>query len=224
MRAILFATFALTGASLCAAEPLETILARLDKSAAQSASFSASLKRTEYTAVLDLSEESSGVMRLKRTKAGTIGVVELQKPDARTLHFTGKTFEQYFPKANLLEVYDLGKQSKVLDRYLLLAFGLSGAELRKDYDVKATGEATVAGVKTTHLELVPRDKKALELISKVELWIPEGQTYAIQQKVIEPNRDYQTFVYSDAKVNPGLPDSAFDFAAPAGATKKAINK
>lgn len=211
-------------ASLCAAEPLDAILARLDKTAAQNTSFAAKLTRTEYTAVLDLAEESSGEIRLKRTKDGTIGVVEFLKPDVKTIRFTGKTFEQYFPKANLVEVYDLGKQSKVLDRYLLLSFGLTGAEMRKDYSVKALGEATIAGVKTTHLELIPKDKEALKLLAKVELWIPEGQSYAIQQKVIEPNKDYQTFVYADAKVNPGLPDSAFAFIPPANATRKQITK
>jgi outer membrane lipoprotein-sorting protein len=47
-----------------------------------------------------------------------------------------------------------------------------------------------------------------------------GQTYAIQQKVTEPNGDYNLWLYSDAKLNPDLPDSAYDFVPPANVIRE----
>jgi outer membrane lipoprotein-sorting protein len=78
-------------------------------------------------------------------------------------------------------------------------------------------------MKTTRLELVPKDKKARDLASKIEMWIPVGQTYAVQVKTTAPNGDARTWLYEDAKLNPGLPDSAYDFLAPAG-THREVRK
>ena len=71
---------------------------------------------------------------------------------------------------------------------------------------------------------MPKDKEAKKLVSMVELWIPVGQTYAVQQKVTEPNGDFNLWMYGDAKLNPSLPDSAYDFVAPANATREVFKK
>ena len=210
-------------AGLASAEPLDTILARLDKSAAASLSFAAEVKQFDYTAVLDLTEESSGVLRLKRSKGGVIGVMEMRQPNTFTVHFTGGTVEKYLPNANLVQVYDVRKYTKSTDQYLLLVFGVSGADLRRNYAVTAGAEESLGAVRATRLELVPKNKDALKLFAKIELWIPVGQTYAMQQKVTKTGgRDYLMWVYSGGKVNPGLPDSAFEFKAPAGVSRKEL--
>lgn len=186
-------------------------------------SFSASIKQIDYTAVVDESVESTGSIRLKRTRSGIIGVVEYTSPSPYTAHFTGGSMEKYLPKANLLEVYDYGKYSKSVDQYLSLAFGMSGADLQKAYQVKWLGEESLSGVRTTHIELTPKDKEALKLIAKVELWIPEGQTYAVQQRLTKAGgSDHLTWIYSDAKLNPALPEAAFVFKAPPGVMRRVM--
>ncbi|MEO8096253.1 MAG: hypothetical protein ABI811_01020 [Acidobacteriota bacterium] len=202
------------------AESLNTILTRMDTSAKGVQSFSANIKRTEFTAVLNDSAESTGNMRLRRGKTGVTGVVEFLTPDPLVFNFTGGKVEKYMPKAKILEVYDFGKNSKFVDQYLALTFGVSGSELRKSYDVTLGGEETLAGMKTTRLVLVPRDEQGRKYIAKLELWIPEGQTYAIQEKVTEPSKDYKLFVYSGQKMNPPLPEADFIFVAPPGVTRK----
>ena len=215
------AFFAVLIAPLAAAEPLEALLARMTKAAPGAISFSAVVTQIDYTTVINESAESSGTIRLRRVKSGVIGVVDFTKPSPNTVTFKGNTMEKYMPKANLLEIYDYGKYSKSVDQYLSLAFGLSGADLQKTYTVKWGGEETLAGVRVTRLELTPKDKEALKLFAKIEVWIPEGQTYTIQEKVYKAgSRDYLIWMYSDAKLNPPLPDSAFDFKPPAGVTRR----
>ncbi|MEP6961406.1 MAG: hypothetical protein ABI995_04975 [Acidobacteriota bacterium] len=205
---------------IVSAESLETVLTRMDVASKGVQSFSADVKRTEFTAVLNEKLESTGNMRLRRGKIGVTGVVEFQKPDPLVFHFLGGKVEKFMPKAMILETYEFGKNSKFVDQYLALVFGVSGAELRKSYDVTSGGDESLGTVKTTRLVLVPRDEQGRKYIAKLELWIPEGQTYAIQEKVTEPSKDYKLFVYSNQKMNPPLADKDFVFVAPRGVTRK----
>jgi len=206
---------------LASAEQLDPLLTRMTKAAPSAISFSATVKQLDYTAVVNQTDESHGAIRLKRAKSGVIGVMEYTDPNPNTVHFTGGNMEKYLPKLNMLEIYDYGKYSKSVDQYLLLAFGVSGADLQKNYSIKLGGEESLAGVKTTRLELTPKDKEALKLFAKIELWIPEGQTYVIQEKLSKAGgKDTLTWIYTDAKLNPTLPDAAFDFKAPANASKR----
>jgi len=216
-----FVLFALAAGFACA-EPLDTILARMDASAKTSNSFSASVKWQEFTKVLNSTDTQLGALKLKKNKGRVMGRLDITDPAAYTWHFSGDNWEKYLPKANVLSVYQVAKLAKSSDQYLLLVFGLSGSDLKKTYDLKLGGEETVNGTKTTRLELVPKDKEARKVVAKVELWIPIGQTYAVQQKVTEPNNDFNLWIYGDAKVNPGLPDSAYDFVPPANAKREIL--
>ena len=211
-------------AGLVSAEPLDTILTRMDGAAKTSNSFAANVKWQEYTKVLNSTDTQMGALKLTKSKGRVIGRLDISEPAAFTWHFFGDVWEKYLPKANVVQEWQITKLSKSTDQYLLLVFGLSGVELKKTYDLKLGGEETVSGTKATRIELYPKDKDAKKLVAKVELWIPIGQTYAVQQKVTEPNGDYNLWIYADAKLNPGLPDSAYGFVAPAGATREVFKK
>jgi len=58
-----------------------------------------------------------------------------------------------------------------------------------------------------------------KLITKIELWIPEGQSNPVRAKFSEPSKNYELVDYSDIKVNPALPDSAFDWKLPRNVKK-----
>jgi outer membrane lipoprotein-sorting protein len=204
-------------------ETLDAVLARMDASAKTSNSFASNVKWDDYTKVLDSTDVFTGTIKMKRTpKGGVVGHMDIDKPPAaaKIYIFTGSGIEQYSPKANLVEEWHSDAISKSINQYLLLVFGTTGADIRKNFDAKAGGEETVMGTKTTRLELVPKDKKARDLASKIEMWVPTGQTYAVQVKTTAPNGDTRTWEYQDAKLNPGLPDSAYVFTPPAGARRE----
>jgi outer membrane lipoprotein-sorting protein len=212
------ALFALAFTSL-RAETLDEILTRMDKAAAKFQSFSATTKTIDYTAVLDDKKEQNGVMRLKKGKGGMQGVVIFDRPDPRTIHFSGKTLEVYYPKANNVEIYDAGKHTNVIDEIILLGFGTSGAELHKNYQVTLAGSETLNGVRTSRLELIPKSDEVRQYASKIELWIPEGESNPIQEKVTQPSKDYHLVQFSDRQINPSLPDSDFSLKLPSGVKK-----
>jgi outer membrane lipoprotein-sorting protein len=191
----------------------------MDQAAVKFQSFSATTKTIDYTAVLDEKKEQSGVMRLKKGKGGMQGVVIFAEPDPRTIYFAGKTFQDFYPKANNVQIYDAGKHTNVIDEIILLGFGTSGAELRKNYQVTLAGTETLNGVRTSRLELVPKSKEVREYATKIELWIPEGESNPIQEKVTQPSMDYHLVQFSDRKINPSLPDSDFSLKLPPGVKK-----
>jgi len=75
---------------LVTAEPLADVLARMDKAAAEFHSLSAGMKRVQFTAVLSESSEMEGVVRLRRIKNGTQGIIEFKQPEQRTVFINGK--------------------------------------------------------------------------------------------------------------------------------------
>jgi len=201
------------------AEPLADILSRMDRAAAEFRSLSAKMKRVQFTAVLGESSEMDGEVRLKRTKGGTLGMIEFQQPEKRTVSIDGKSVYVFYPKANTEEIYDARKYTSNMDQILLLGFGTSSAELKKSYDFKDGGVEKINGIQTTRIELTPKSEELKKLITKIELWIPEGQSNPIRAKFSEPSRNYELVDYSDIKVNPALPDSAFKLDLPQNVRK-----
>ncbi len=206
--------FALT--AFLRADTLEEILKRMDASAKKFQSVSATIKQITYNELLKDTSEGMGEMRLKKTNKGLVGIVDFAPPDKRTYHFNGGTVEIYYPKTNIEEIYDVSKYKGTMERALTLGFGTSGAELQKDYTIKMIGPDKVHGVAASHLELSPKSAEMQKLVTKVELWIQDGESYPVQEKGIQPSKDYTMFVYSDVKINPPLAPSSFEMKVPAG--------
>jgi len=206
-------------AALAGAEPLADVLARMDQAAGEFHSLSAQMKRVQFTAVLSESSEMDGVLRLRHANGGTQGIIEFQQPEQRIVFINGKSVQIYYPKAKTDEIYDASKYSSNMDQILLLGFGTSSAELKKSYDIKGGGTEKINGVSTTRIELTPKSAELKKLITQIELWIPEGQSNPIRAKFSEPSKNYELVDYSDIKVNPALPASAFDLKVPAGVKK-----
>lgn len=71
--------------------------------------------------------------------------------------------------------------------------------------------------------LTPKSAASLHWVQTIELWIPESSGNAIRQKATLPKGDYHLVEYSDVKVNPALPDSAFELDAPPGTRRVPVN-
>ena len=224
MRSRFFAVvlffLACSGVSL-GADTAAAVLARIDKQAAGFRKLTAKFKKVAYTAVLnETSDEEEGAIWLMRSDKEIQMRGEVTGQDAHSYGFRDRRGENYYPKMNTVQIYDLGKERGLIDQFLLLGFGSSGKEIEKNYRVKVTGNGVVGGAKTTILELTPVDKRVLESIVKVELWIPEEAGYPVQQKFWQPGGNYYQFTYSCVRINPPLPDSDFRLKLPANVKKE----
>ena len=207
------------------AESLDEILARMDQSARNFRTFSAKMKRTEYTQILHSSDMTDGLRLVKRANGQTIGIVQFYGKNPQTIRFAGKTVENYYPEAKLVEVYDagkFGKMGKQVDQLLLIGIGVTSADLRRDFNIQLGGTETIGGASTTRIDLIPKDKDLKKQVDKIEMWVPEGQSVPIQIKVTRTSGDYNLAVYSDVQMNPALPDSAFELKLPPDVKRKEV--
>jgi outer membrane lipoprotein-sorting protein len=196
------------------AESVDSILARMNSSAKSFKSVSATTKRDEYVDVLKESSTQTGQILVKRSKGSVVALMKFDDPDPRSIHIEGHNVQIFYPKVNTVNVYDAGKYAHLMDQLILLGFGTSGTELAKEYDIQSEGAETIASRPTTHLKLIPKSAELQKGVKSIELWIPENQSWPLQEKITQPSKDYSLIHFSDVRTNPPLPDSAYDLKMP----------
>jgi outer membrane lipoprotein-sorting protein len=208
----LLGLFAAAGALLPAAQTAgqastATVLAMMDKSAADFRSLTADLENTKYTDVVKDTSTETGHIFVRRDQKMRIEIV---KPDPRTILRTGDSLFVYTPKIKRVEEYDLGKNRAMVDQYVLLGFGTKSQNMLKSYDVKLAGEEQLDGKKAALLELTPKSDEVRRQITRIQMWIDESSWLPIQQKFFETGSgDYIQFHYSNVMKNLKINDSRF---------------
>jgi outer membrane lipoprotein-sorting protein len=226
MRLATFAIFAaifLPGA--IQAVTLEEILSKMDESASRFTSMSGNMTRVTYTKVIDDKSEESGTILLKKVKRELYALLDIKKPEPRTISLHGTKAELYLPGIKTVQEYNLGKKGQV-EQFLLLGFGTTGKELAANYSVKFVGEENINGQKAYHLVLTPKSPQLKERLKQLELWMAESgnDMYPIQQKLIEPSGNSNTITYSDVKLNIPIPDDALRLKLPKGVKRETPQK
>lgn len=215
---VLLCLTGLAGAA-ASAETLDQVLARMNKEAAAFRKMTAGFSKTNFISVLNDTTQEDGTIWMRKSGKKVEMRGEVTGSDARSFGFRDEKAQIFYPKINTVQIYDLGKQSSLIDQFLLLGFGSSGADMARGYSIAVAGEEVLGGTKTTRLELVPKSQKVQEQILKVYLWIPQDAGHPVQQQFMQPGGNYYKVVYSDVRINPNLPDSEFSLKLPPGAKK-----
>ena len=197
---------------------LKDVLDRLDRAAKNFHTMSAKIERKDYTAVLKDTSTQSGTVAMKKVGAhGVQALMDITTPDKVTYSFNGTKVVKYVPTMKVPEEYPVDKGGRELENFLLLGFGTSGSELLNSYQVKLGGTDTVNEANTIRLELTPTAAEAKKLMKEVDLWIPQGGNYPVQEKLIQPSGDYTLVTYSEVKINdPKLKDEDLKLKLPKG--------
>ena len=199
------------------AESLDAIFARMDEASKKLKFVSANLHQAEYVAVIDEKTEEDGQLRMKRGKNGMQLLVKFSPPNERTVALDGHTLWIYKPKGNMAEKHDVTKytSTNTVEQLLLLSFGAaSGAELQKNYTVTTDGTETVDSRVTTRVVLVPKSTEMRKEIVRITLWIPEGQSSAVREKVDKAGKNYLVYAYSGVDLKTPVPDAEVTLKLP----------
>jgi outer membrane lipoprotein-sorting protein len=195
---------------LCVLTPLslspqtvEAVLSRMDQAAPKFKAMSADVEMVTYTAVISDKTVENGTLYMQRLSPSNVRAkIDFSKQqDARIIAFLGKIVRIYYPNLNQYQDYEVGKNSDVLNQFLLLGFGSSGKELSQGYEITAEGPEKVAGQDTTKLLLVPKDPKMQERLNKIEMWVPNSAAYPVKQQFYEPNGNYRQVMYSNVNLH-----------------------
>ena len=223
-------TFMVLGVGL-RADTLKEILDRMDVDSAAFKGLTAKVKRIEFNAPpLNETSEMEGEMTLYKGKKGISALVDfLATKDPKQFLFRDGQLYEYLPKLTLVNEYDLGKSTSIINQFVTLGFGSSGKELQKSYTVVLRGTETLKiadkEFKVSKLELTPKSGEALKMIRKIEFWIPEGKSYALKLKMYEPSGNTDTAIYSNLQINPAtLNEHSVELKAPKNAKHEKINK
>jgi outer membrane lipoprotein-sorting protein len=196
---------------------LDAILARMDQAAPNFHGMSANVNMVEYQKILDDSTTDTGTLKMQR-KGKEVRAI-LTFPD-RVIGFLGSVVRIYFPNAQTYQDYDIGKNTDVLNQYLLLGFGSSGKELAQSYDISLEGNENLAGQNTSKLLLLPKNPKVKERLSKIEVWIPADSANPVQQQFYEqPSGNWRKVTYTNIVVNP-LITGTLEMKLPPGAKRQ----
>jgi outer membrane lipoprotein-sorting protein len=207
--------------TFAAADPLAAILAKMDQASVGFKGFSADVRRVQHTGVINEDIADTGTFLMKRPKPNEARFLfEVKEPDAEEVSFDGRKLEQYLPKAQTVEEYDVSKYKGLVNEFLLLGFGSSSKELQTGYTITYGGPETIESVKTTRLQLIPKSPDMRAHLTKVDLWISDATGLPVQQKFYMPGADYQMATYSNIKLNPNIPDSALRLELPKGVKRE----
>lgn len=202
------------------AQTVDAVLARMDKSAPNFHAISANVEMATFTAILTDTTTENGTLKMQRLASGEVrAIIDFSGQDARDIAFLGKKVQIYYPNLHEYQDYDLGKNSNVLNQYLLLGFGSSGKELAQSYNITLEGQEKVAGRDTSKLLLVPKDPKMLQHLQKVEVWMPNDAAYPVQQQFYEPSGNWRRATYTQIQLNPPI-QGALELRLPPGTKRQ----
>jgi len=221
MKIPLLVLCALLGVVSLRAESTETILARMDEASLTFRGVFADVRMTTLTKVIDEQTLETGKLKMQRQKGKSARyILSLSgQSDSHVVFLFDNTVRIYTPKLKLIQDYDVGQSSDLVAQFLLLGFGSSGKELKENYDISNAGSDRISGQETTKLVLLPKSAKVKEKLSKVEMWIPFGEAYPVQQQFNEPNGNYRIMQYSNLEPNP-LIKGNLEYKPPAGTKKQ----
>ncbi len=204
--------------SVQAASELETLLARMDRAAAEFRGMQADLRWLKYTAIVEDESVEEGVIKVLRGKDGEFRLlVEFRSPYSYFFAVRGTKAEIYRPRIATVEEYDLSSSKAAIEQALLLGFGTGGRFLNKHYDVTWQGRETAAGEATVKLELIPKAEKMAQRVPRLEMWVSTASWQAVQQKLYLPTAgDYRLYTYTEIALNPGLRGSDLRLKIPRG--------
>jgi outer membrane lipoprotein-sorting protein len=213
-----FACSAILNFTVLAAPPLlDDILKQMDREAAQFQSLTANIERTKVTVVVNDRSSETGQMDVRRDGKMRI---DLASPDPKTILRDGDHIYIYTPRTRRVEEYDIGKHRDVVDQLLLLGFGTTGENLKKEYLITLQGEENVDGQRVVRLELTPRSNEVRKQISKIELWLNEANWIPAQQQFYETgSEDYSIIRYQNVTRNVPISDARFRPTWPKGVTR-----
>jgi outer membrane lipoprotein-sorting protein len=201
----------------------QQVLARMDKAASDFKSMTAQFVNVTHTDILNEdSPPETGTVTMKKVQPGEVqGKLDFTSPDLKTVTkivtIEKRRVQEYLPKINTLQIFDLDKKGPQLDKFLMIGFGTSGTEIAATYDVTILASEKLNGQAVTRLQLIPKNAEVKQYVKKLELWIPEqGDPYPLREKIFESSGDYLLVTYSKLNIDPQLQPDALQLKPAAG--------
>jgi outer membrane lipoprotein-sorting protein len=213
LYATLIAFLLLPAQSVFAADDLQTVLRKLDVSAAKFRSTTASFEFDSIqTEPVPDKEVQTGTVYYQRNgsdfKMAAHITEENGKPVPKTYVYSDGAVKLY--EKLIDQVTTLSKAAQY-ESWFMLGFGASGKDLEQKWDIAYLGPETIDGIKTEKLKLVPKDPAVRKNIPQVTVWMDTDRAVSVKQVIDQGSGNSRECLYSNIKVNQSLPGDAFTF-------------
>ena len=190
-------------------ERLDQILAEMDKAGEKLETLSADFEQTDYDAILEDREFSTGKLYLQIPGRVRWEHVE---PAPKVLVVNDKLVRLYNPTAGQVQEFEQKQGSGSGGFNLLVGFGTSSDEIAKNYDASLLEETATSVV----LKLVPKPDSPASIFASIELTVDKTTWTPIRSVFHELNRDHTDIDFTNVVVNGKLPDHIFELELPQG--------
>jgi outer membrane lipoprotein-sorting protein len=206
----LYVSLLICAARAAPAQDLQTVLAKLDKTAQTFRTAQATFTWTTFNSVVnDVAAKQTGTIYFERSGNETKMKADLNPPDAQQVIFTGGKIEIYKQTLGTVDVYPAGAHREEFETFLVLGFGSSGTDMQKSFEVKYDGQEKIGGVDTEKLELTPKAENIRNHFPQIFLWIDSERGVSVRQKLMEANGDYRLAEYSNIQLGQKISDKFF---------------
>jgi len=193
---------------------LEQLLTKIDQVGTSLRSMSSSISQKRWTDILqEFDQGESGKFFFLKENDEIYLRKEIAKPQKNTLIIREGKLLYYQPKIKQLQRHDLGNRRDRTE-FLLLGFSSNKQALKEAYQIRLGKKETVEGREAYPLELTPKSQSLSAYFSQIVLWIDTTLWVPIQQKLVEPTRDYLLIRFDDIHLNPDISKSRFDLKVP----------
>jgi len=193
-----------------AAGDLQSVLSKMDQTAANFRTAQASFTWSTFNAVInDFDDKQTGTIYFRRSGNQIKMAADISAPASKQVLFADGKIQMYQPKPDTLDVYNAGAHREEFETFLVLGFGSSGEEMQKSFDVKYGGDEQIDGADTAKLALTPKAENIRNRFPQIILWIDPQKGVSVQQKLVETNGDYRLAKYSDIRLGEKISDKVF---------------
>jgi len=205
-----------SGSVFAAADPLDTVMARMDQTAATFKGLTANIHKVSHTDVVNVNDADDGTIVVKKYKPGDTRIrIDFTGNLKQNVAIGGGKAIVFKPQTNEATEVELGKSRGIVDQFMLLGFGSNSGELKSAYSVTLGGVETINGEKATRIQLVPKDKEVLARVKQCDLWISD-KGWTVQQKFYTGGGDYVLSTYSNMNFNASIADKDVKLDLPKG--------
>jgi outer membrane lipoprotein-sorting protein len=197
---------------------MSPVLTKMEQAGKNLKTLQAGISQQKIDRTLGVPENSAGTLFYKAAAAGNERVLlQYTSPIPETVSVVGDKVTIFQPKINQVFV-TTRKASANKNRslgFLGLGYSEAAVQLRDKYAITILGEDTINGVKTTQIQLDPKDKS--EGVLGIQLWVAHDTWLPVKYFVVEKSAK-TTITLSAMKTNQDLPDSKFEIDGAEGAT------
>lgn len=177
----------------------DTVLAKMEQSNKDFPFIQAKIRMVVYKDLIGVFDEAQvGKIWISHTGNGPRQIkVEFDKPLKELWLVDKSVYTKYFPNTKSGLTFKFEKEYQPEAECILLGLCQSSSFIRQNYSVVLGTPEIIDGVKTTVLELTPKDAKRAANFKKFKLWLDLSKGYPIQTCVYLPNKNYKQVNFTE---------------------------